>query len=63
MDLNIKDKYFLVTGAGSGFGRAIAEALIAEGAFVIANSRTKEKLESLKEIAPNQVEYLAADIT
>lgn len=63
MDLNIKDKYFLVTGAGSGFGRAIAEALIKEGALVFANSRTLEKLESLKRIAPNQVEYLAADIS
>jgi len=63
MNLDIKDQYFLVTGAGSGFGRAIAEALIEEGALVFANSRTEEKLESLKKLAPNQVEYLAADIT
>lgn len=63
MDLNLKDKHFLVTGAGSGFGRAIAEALIKEGALIFANSRTEEKLESLKLLAPNQVEYLAADIT
>lgn len=63
MDLNIKDKYFLVTGAGSGFGRSIAEALLKEGALVFANSRTEEKLESLKQMAPNQVEYLATDIT
>ncbi len=63
MDLNLKDKYFLVTGAGSGFGRAIAEGLIREGALVFANSRTVEKLESLKKIAPNQVEYFATDIS
>jgi len=63
MDLNLKGKYFLVTGAGSGFGRAIAEALIKEGAFVFANSRTESKLEELKKMAPNQVEYLAADIS
>lgn len=63
MDLNIKDKYFLVTGAGSGFGRAIAEALIKEGAYIYANSRTEEKLESLKKLGPNQVEYMATDIT
>jgi len=63
MNLYIKDKYFLVTGAGSGFGRAIAEALINEGALIFANSRTEQKLESLKQLAPNQVEYLAADIS
>jgi len=63
MELNIKDKYFLVTGAGSGFGRAIAEALIKEGALIFANSRTQEKLETLKQMAPSQVEYLAADIS
>lgn len=63
MDLKLKDRYFLVTGAGSGFGRAIAEALINEGAFVFANSRTEEKLVELKKMAPKQVEYLVADIT
>lgn len=63
MDLNLKGQNFLVTGAGSGFGRAIAEALIKEGAFVFANSRTESKLEELKKMAPDQVEYLAADIT
>lgn len=63
MDLKLKGQYFLVTGAGSGFGRAIAEALIKEGAFVFANSKTEEKLIELKEMAPEQVEYLAVDIT
>lgn len=63
MDLKLNGQYFLVTGAGSGFGRAIAEALIKEGAFVFANSRTESKLEELKQMAPDQVEYLAADIT
>ena len=63
MDLKLKGQYFLVTGAGSGFGRAIAEALIKEGAFVFANSKTEEKLVELKKMAPEQVEYLAVDIT
>ncbi|OYT16689.1 MAG: short-chain dehydrogenase [Bacteroidetes bacterium 4572_77] len=63
MDLQLKDKYFLVTGASQGFGRAIAMALINEGALVLANARNAEHLQSLKDSAPNQVEYIAADIT
>ena len=63
MDLKLKGQNFLVTGAGSGFGRAIAEALLEEGAYVFANSRTESKLEELKRMAPDQLEYLVADIT
>jgi len=62
MDLQIKDKYFIVGGAGSGFGRAIAEALAEEGANVLAVSRTEEKLISLKNQYPKQVDYIAGDI-
>lgn len=63
MNLNLNDKYFLVIGASRGFGRAIAEALIAEGAKVLAVARTAEKLEELKAMAPDQVEYIAVDVT
>ncbi len=63
MNLQIKDKYFLVTGASSGFGRAIAMALVNEGAMVYANARSEEHLKTLKDWAPNQVEYKVADIT
>jgi 3-oxoacyl-[acyl-carrier protein] reductase len=63
MNLNLNDKYFLVIGATRGFGRAIAEALIEEGAKVIAVARTAEKLEELKAMAPGQVEIIATDVT
>lgn len=63
MDLLVKDKNFVVGGAGAGFGRAIAEALAKEGAKVMAVSRTESKLLSLKEKYPDQIEYICADIT
>ena len=63
MDLNLKEKLFLVTGASSGFGKAITQQLIAEGAHVIINARGKEKLEDFAQEAPAQVEAIAGDIT
>jgi 3-oxoacyl-[acyl-carrier protein] reductase len=63
MDLQLDQQLFLVTGASSGFGKAIAEALLAEGAYIIAVARGEEKLQSLKAIDPKKVETLAADMT
>jgi NAD(P)-dependent dehydrogenase (short-subunit alcohol dehydrogenase family) len=40
MDLQLAGKVFIVTGAGSGFGNAIARTLANERAEVIAISRT-----------------------
>jgi 2-keto-3-deoxy-L-fuconate dehydrogenase len=44
----LKGKLALVTAAGQGIGRAIAEACIAEGAKVIATDLDAGKLKSLK---------------
>ncbi|MBN2616377.1 MAG: SDR family oxidoreductase [Bacteroidales bacterium] len=63
MDLKIKGQYFLVGGAGSGFGRSVALALAAESAHVLAVSRTREKLESLKDSYPDTIDILAADLS
>lgn len=62
MNLNIQAQRFLVGGATSGFGKAIAEALIAEGAHVIAVARGEEKLKALQATAPEQVECVVGDI-
>lgn len=44
MDLKLKGKRALVQGSSSGLGRAIAEALIAEGAHVCISSRNPDKI-------------------
>ena len=53
----------MVGGAGSGFGKAVSLALAAEGARVLAVSRTAEKLEALKGEFPNQIDILSADLS
>ncbi|MCD6090225.1 MAG: SDR family oxidoreductase [Bacteroidales bacterium] len=62
MDLIIENKSFLVCGAASGFGRAIAEALIIEGAKVIVTARRKAELEKIASLAPDRVQIIVADL-
>lgn len=45
MDLALQDKIVLITGAGSGIGRAIALAFGEEGAIVVVNDLTSEGCE------------------
>jgi 3-oxoacyl-[acyl-carrier protein] reductase len=47
MDLGLKRRRAVVTGASRGIGRAIASALAAEGADVIAAARNAQKLQEL----------------
>jgi NAD(P)-dependent dehydrogenase (short-subunit alcohol dehydrogenase family) len=52
MDLELDDKVAVVTGAGKGIGLAIVEGLTAEGARVVAGSRTTETLDDLPGVTP-----------
>ena len=65
MDLNLAGKRALVTGSSLGIGRAIAEALLAEGAGVIVNSRDKGRVDqAVAEMSPRgEVSGCIADLS
>jgi len=63
MNLNLKDRNFIVCGASDGFGNAVARALLKENARVIAVARNEEKLKQLKDIKPEAVDYVSGDLT
>jgi len=47
--MNLKDKVVLITGAGSGLGKALAIAAGQEGAKVICAGRRKERIQQVAE--------------
>ena len=61
MDLNLDGKVAVVTGAGKGIGLAVTRALAAEGARVVAGSRTTGSLDGLKGVTPVAVDLSAPD--
>jgi NAD(P)-dependent dehydrogenase (short-subunit alcohol dehydrogenase family) len=61
MDLELKDKSALVTGSTAGIGLAIATALAREGAEVIVNGRTEERVENAVR-ASGAAHGIAADL-
>lgn len=63
MNLQIDNQLFIVGGATGGFGAAIAEKLVLEGATVIAVARTAAKLKEFKQKYKKQVETITGDIT
>jgi NAD(P)-dependent dehydrogenase (short-subunit alcohol dehydrogenase family) len=57
------NKVWLVTGASSGFGRAIVEAALAAGDVVVGAARRTEALDDLVAARPDQMEALRLDVT
>ena len=66
MDLQLKDKQFLVTGGSKGLGFACAEALMQEGARVALVSRSEENLknaaEKLQTVSKSRVPYFVCNV-
>jgi len=63
MDLGIKNQWFIVGGATSGFGRATAEKLIEEGANVLAIARNEAELLKFQALHPEKIKTLAGDLS
>ena len=57
------NRVWLITGASSGFGRAITEAAVAAGDVVAAAARNVTALDDLVTAHPGQVEAVPLDIT
>ena len=66
MEMLLKDKIAVVTGASMGIGKAIARKFAEEGATVVMTARSRDKLEDLKreiEAKGQKAVVIPADLT
>ncbi|MFD9003983.1 SDR family oxidoreductase [Streptomyces sp. NPDC059582] len=56
MDLGLKDRVYVVTGATRGLGNAVARELVADGAKVVVTGRDEKRVaDAAAELGPNAV--------
>jgi 3-oxoacyl-[acyl-carrier protein] reductase len=63
VDLDLHNKSFVVGGASSGLGRAVAEQLVAEGARVLLVARNADALQEASRELGEQAQPCAADVS
>jgi 3-oxoacyl-[acyl-carrier protein] reductase len=61
VDLDVKDRVYIVTGGARGLGRATADCLVAEGARVVLSGRTEESLAAAADELGDNVATVVAD--
>ena len=61
--VDVKDKYVLITGCDSGFGRETAIKLDKMGVCVMATCLTKEGEKSLKSVTSDKLKAFQLDVT
>ncbi|MFZ0401683.1 MAG: SDR family NAD(P)-dependent oxidoreductase, partial [Pseudolabrys sp.] len=61
MSNRLKGKLALITAAGQGIGRAIAQAFIAEGAKVVATDVSVDRLKGLKAVKCVKLDVLSTE--
>jgi 3-oxoacyl-[acyl-carrier protein] reductase len=63
MEIGFQGKSVIVTGAGHGFGRAIALAFAARGAQVAACDLDQRELDETAAMAPGRIDVQVCDVT
>ncbi|HUJ34492.1 MAG TPA: oxidoreductase [Solirubrobacteraceae bacterium] len=63
MSTGTNDRVWLITGASSGFGRALAEAALAAGDTVVGAARRVERLDEPARENPDRFHPIALDVT
>ncbi len=59
----VAPKVWLITGCSTGFGRALAEAVLKKGDYLLATAREPEQLRALIEHYPKIVKAVRLDVT